>query len=455
MRTFQLATSFCLAVSILRAQGPTPAAISAAKPVVLRDVRVFDGTGAAAEDHQTLVFANGTITAVCRSGETCAVPTEAIEAKVASGSTVLPGIISAHTHLALLNAQGQFDAAAYTEPRVLAQLQQYARDGVTTVASLGANRDLVWSIRDRQRAGEIGGFNGATLLTVGRGIGVPGGFPPFAAAPDQVDRAATPAEARAAVDRAAEHHADLIKIWIDSDHGKLPEMDDAIARAAIAEAHARGLRVVAHIYALEDARRLVKEGVDILAHSVRDQPVDPGFIALLKEKGTWYIPTLTVDESSFIFADEPELLEDPVLTGALPASQLELLRSAAYRDKIESDPATIQHRKDFAIASQNLKRLFDEGVKIAFGTDSGATLARVPGYAEHRELALMVRAGLTPAEALACATSHSGELLHLRTGVLKVGDRADVLVVQGDPTKDIRAIDGIVAVYEGGVRVEP
>ncbi len=372
------------------------------------------------------------------------------EIKDLHGATVLPGLIGAHVHLALLNAEGQFDSSQYTEAHVLAQLAQYERAGVTTVISLGANRDLVWAVRDRQRAGNLGG---ATLLTVGRGIGVPDGFPPFAAAPDQLDRPVTVAEARADVDRAADHHADLIKLWVDSNHGEMPEMRDAIARAVIFEAHARGLKVAAHIYALEDARRLVSEGVDILAHSVRDRPVDPAFIALLKAKGTWYIPTLTVDESFFVFADQPALLDDPALQASIPASQLAALQSAAYRDNIERNPETVVHRNDMAVASQNLVRLYQAGVHIGFGTDSGAALARVPGYAEHRELTLMVRAGLTPAQVLACATSGNAAMLHLATGVLKVGAPADLLVVRGDPTRDITTVGEIVAVYHGGAPV--
>ena len=446
MRTLMSLCLLWFAACPLWSQKPAPAV------VVLRDVALFDGTGTAVRAHTTLVLAKGLIAQICGAGEPCSVPADAVEAAVLSGSTVMPGLMSAHTHLALLDAQGQFSPAAYTETNVLHQLEQYARYGVTTVVSLGMNRDLVWSLRDRQRAGELGG---ATFYTVGRGIGVPGGYPPNDAGPDQLDRPATPAEAKADVDRAADHHADLIKIWIDSSHGKYPEMSDAVVRAVTTEAHARGLRVAAHVYALEDARRVVNEGVDILAHSVRDAPVDPDFIALLKAKGTWYIPTLTVDESFFIFADQPELLNEPLLKAALPASQLAVLQSAEYRDRIESDPATVQHRKDFAIASQNLKRLYDAGVKVGFGTDSGATLARVPGYAEHRELGLMVRAGLTPAQALACATSHNGEMLRLNTGVLKVGDRADVLVIRGDPSVDIDAVNNIVTVYHSGMSVTP
>lgn len=459
MRSLLVAFLFCwVPLSVQAQSGASDASFPSspnASPILLRDVRLLDGTGQAAREHMTLILADGRIQQVCSAGQSCPIPEGATEVPLASGTTVMPSVISAHVHLALLNAGGQFDPNAYTEPHVIAQLQQYVRYGVTTVVSLGMNRDLVWSIRDRQRAGQLGSdqVGGATLLTVGRGIGVPNGFPPNAAAPDQLDRPATPAEARIDVDRAADHHADLIKIWIDSNHGKLPEMSDAVVRAVIAEAHARGLRVAAHIYALEDARRLVTEGVDILAHSVRDAPVDPDFIALLKSKGTWYIPTLTVDQSFFLFADQPELLDDPLLIAALPASQLAVLRSPEYRNGIESDPATVQHRKDFAIASQNLKRLYDAGVKVGFGTDSGATLARIPGYAEHGELALMVRAGLTPAQALGCATLHNAEMLRLSTGVLKTGNRADLLIVQGDPTADIDAVNHIVAVYHAGVRI--
>ena len=444
MRTLLALSFLCLLPVVAEAQDAAPAAS------VFRDVTLIDGSGAPPREHATLVLARGTISAICRAGESCAVPAGAIEMPEFKGKTVTAGLISAHAHLALLDDQGQFDASAYTEANVTSQLQQYARYGVTTVVSLGMNRDLVWSVRDRQRAGALGG---ATLLTVGRGIGVPNGFPPNAAAPDQLDRPATPAEARVDVDRAADHHADLIKIWVDSNHGKFPEMSDAVARAVIAEAHARSLRVAAHVYALEDARRLVNEGVDILAHSVRDAPVDPDFIALLKAKGTWYLPTLTVDESFFVFADQPELLSDPLLIAALPASRLAVLRSPAYRDKVESDPATVGHRRDFALASQNLKRLYDAGVKIGFGTDSGATLARVPGYAEHHELALMVRAGLTPTQAWECATSGNAEMLRLHTGVLKVGNRADLLVLDASPEANIDAVNEIAAVYLGGVRV--
>ena len=457
MRTPFFVGLLCFASLMTKAQvaapsaaAPPSAVTAAATPVVLRDVRLFDGTDAPPREHMTVVLANGIVAQVCGPEQACQTSAGAIERSDLRGMTVMPALISAHTHLALLDAQGQFTPDAYTEANVLNQLQQYQRYGITTIVSLGMNRDLVWSIRDRQRAGEVGG---ATLYTVGRGIGVPGGFPPNAAAPDQLDRPATVAEARADVDRAADQHADLIKIWIDSNHGKFTEMSDAIVRAVVAEAHARGLRVAAHVYALEDARRVVTEGVDILAHSVRDAPVDDDFIALLKRKGTWYIPTLTVDDSFFVFADQPQLLDHPLLTAALPASRLEVLKSAAYRDKVEMDPATVVHRQDLAMASQNLRRLYDSGVKIGFGTDSGATLSRVPGYAEHRELGMMVRAGLTPAQALACATSHNGEMLRLNTGVLKQGDKADVLIVSGDPTVDIDAVNHIVAVYHAGVSV--
>jgi imidazolonepropionase-like amidohydrolase len=122
-----------------------------------------------------------------------------------------------------------------------------------------------------------------------------------------------------------------------------------------------------------------------------------------------------------------------------------------YADKINQDPQTAQHRKDFAVGQQNLKRLFDAGVNVGFGTDSGALPGRIPGFAEHRELELMVQAGLTPMQAITAATGENAKLLHsLDRGTIAVGKRADLLVLDADPLMDIRNTQKIFAVYHDG-----
>jgi len=434
----------------LTAQAPSQT-ITNAPLTVLRNMRLIDGTGAPARNHVTIVLSGGRIQQICDDAHLCATPATAVGMDLA-GKTVMPGLINAHGHLALLNAESNFDPAQYTERNVLRQLEQYERYGVTTMVSLGLNKDLVYSVRAHQQTGQ---FDGATLLTAGRGIGVPDGFPPMNGSSDQIYRPSTPEEARRAVDETVANHADLIKIWIDSNHNKFPEMSDAVVHTVISEAHKHHLSVAAHVYALEDARRVVNMGVDILAHSVRDKEVDESFIKLLKRKKIWYFPTLTVDESFFVFADHPELTQSPFFRDAVPAETLARLNSNEYREKTLADPSTAVHRQDLAMASRNVKKLYDAGVQIGFGTDSGAMLGRVPGYSEHRELQLLVAAGLTPLQAISTATSHNGSALHLgNKGVVSEGEIADLLIVNGDPSATISDTTHIVAVFHNGIRLQ-
>ena len=131
------------------------------------------------------------------------------------------------------------------------------------------------------------------------------------------------------------------------------------------------------------------------------------------------------------------------------------LNAAGYADKVNQDPQTAQHRKDFAVGQQNLKKLFDAGVHVGFGTDSGALPGRIPGFAEHRELELMVEAGLTPMQAITAATGENAKLLHASDrGTIAVGRRADLLVLDADPLVDIRNTRRIDAVYHDGRNVE-
>ncbi len=416
-----------------------------AQTVLLRDVRLIDGTGAPVREHVSLLLRDGRIAAI--GGAEMAAP-PGVMVKELSGKTVMPGIISAHSHLGLLVDDAESSGTAYTRENVTAQLKQYERYGVTTILSLGMNRDLVYGLREEQRTGRLGG---ATIFTAGRGIGVPGGAPGLPAAADQIYRPATVDEARRDVDELAEHHADIVKIWVDSVHGTAPEMKPEMYNAVLGEAHEKHLRVAAHVYALEDAKRLVSDGVDVLAHSVRDRVVDDEFVQAMKEHGVWYVPTFTVDESFFIYAEHPAFMQTKFFQEAAGPKLLEKLDATGYAEKVDHGPQTAQHRKDFAVGQQNLKRLFDAGVNVGFGTDSGALPGRIPGFAEHRELELMVQSGLTPMQAITAATGENAKLLHATDrGTIAVGKRADLLVVDADPLVDIRNTRRIIAVYHDG-----
>jgi imidazolonepropionase-like amidohydrolase len=422
-----------------RAQQPAPI-----QTELLRDVRLIDGTGAAPREHVSLLLRNGRIEKI---GETMIVPS-GVQVRELTGKTVMPGLISAHSHLGLIVDDAESSATGYTRENVTAQLKQFERYGVTTILSLGANRDLVYELRAEQRRGRLGG---ATIFTAGRGIGVPGGAPGLPAAADQIYRPATVEEARKDVDECAAHRADMVKIWVDRLHGTAPEMTPEIYKAVIEEAHQKHMRVAAHEYALEDARQLVADGVDVLAHSVRDQVVDDAFVQAMKQRKVWYVPTFTVDESFFVYAERPEFMKTNFFQEAAGPKLMAKFNAPGYAEKINQDAQTAQHRKDFAVGQQNLKKLFDAGVNVGFGTDSGAVPGRIPGFAEHRELELMVEAGLTPMQAITAATGENAKLLHLADrGTIATGKRADLLVLDADPLADIRNTRRIVAVYHDG-----
>jgi imidazolonepropionase-like amidohydrolase len=428
---------------VARAQQP-----SVVQTVLLRDVRLIDGTGAGPREHVSLLLRNGRIDKI--GGTEMAAPKDA-KVRELVGKTVMPGLISAHSHLGLIVDDAESSATGYTRENVTAQLNQFERYGVTTIMSLGVNRDLVYELKKEQHEGKLGG---ATIFTAGRGIGVAGGAPGLLAAADQIYRPATVDEARKDVDQLAEHRADIVKVWVDSGHGTMPEMSEPMYRAVIEEAHKKHLRVAAHVYALEDAKRLVADGVDVLAHSVRDQVVDDAFVRAMKQRGVWYVPTFTVDESFFVYAERPAFTQTVFFEEAARPKLMAKFNAPGYGDKVSQDPQTGQHRKDFAIGQQNLKRVFDGGVHVGFGTDSGALPGRIPGFAEHRELELMVQAGLTPMQAITAATGENAKLLHVADrGTIAVGKHADLLVLDADPLSDIRNTQKIVAVYHDGLSI--
>ena len=426
-----------------------PASVVAQQPTILHNARLIDGTGAPAREHVDITLRNGLIEGIAPAVQGKSTGATVIDC---TGKTIIPGLISAHTHVGILQNNAEPSATAYTVENVTAALNQYERYGVTTILSLGLNRDLVYTLRAQQRAGALGG---ATLFTAGRGIGVPNAAPGLLVAADQIYRPATPAEARQNVGDFATHHADIVKVWVDPLHGKAPDMNPAIYAAVIDEAHKDHLRVAAHVYTLADARQLVQDGIDVLAHSVRDQPVDSLFTKSMLQHHTWYIPTLALDEAFFVYATNPEVMQTNFFRQAAGPQLLAKLQAPDYATKTLAAPQTAQSQKDAAIARQNLKTLYDAGVQIAFGTDSGAVVGRIPGFSEHRELEDLVQTGLTPLQALAVATGQTGQLLHtldptLNLGLIAPGYSADLIILAADPLTDIKNTRRIAAVYHHG-----
>ena len=425
------------------------AAQTGSETVALEGARVIDGTGRAAIESGTVLLRNGRFQAVGGSGSVT-IPQSARRIQLA-GKTLMPALVDLHTHLG--QTVNGLDPApdAYNEQNLHAQLQRLLAYGVGTVVVMGTDRDLIYTLRAEQRAGKV---EGARFFTAGRGFGMKGGFPGGAAMDWDVYRPVTPEEARAAVRELAAHHPDFVKIWLDDGYGRMPKMPPSIYGAVIDEAHRHHLRVVAHVYYLADAKGLIAAGVDELAHSIRDQSVDQELVAAMKARNVMYLATLVRDESTFAYAEGPAWLSDTFFQAGLLASTLEKFQSAAFRQHAAQDPDLARNRASLEMGERNLKILADAGVRIGFGTDAGVP-GRFLGYFEHRELQLMVMSGLTPLQAIVCATHNAAAFLGNDFGTIEPGKRADFLVLDANPLEDIYNTEKLSAVWQSGIPLKP
>jgi imidazolonepropionase-like amidohydrolase len=422
---------------------PRAGAQAKARQTVLKGARLIDGTGRPAIENSVLVIEGDHVVAAGKAGAV-SIPKDA-DVQDASGKTIMPALINLHGHLGLSSNGADSVAGHYTDENVLKQLNKYLSYGVATVASLGQDDDEVYKIRDAQHAGN---FGGARLYTAGRGfVEYTGKVNPA----DHRYRPQTPDEARADVRELAPHHPDFIKMWVDDGLGHGVKIKPEIYQAIIDEAHKQHIRVFAHEFYLGDAKALLAAGLDGFAHSIRDQPVDQEVMQTMKSRGVFLIPTLVRDEVLFAYADNLKWLDDPFFLAGFEPAAMAMVRSPENVEKGRKDPDIAKYRAGLEMGKKNLKALSDAGVKVAFGTDSGIP-TRFPGYFEHRELQLMVEAGLTPMKAIVAATGTNAEILGgaKQFGTLQPGRRADFLVLDANPLDDIHNTEKLSAVWQSG-----
>lgn len=421
---------------------------AAAEPILFENARVFDGQR---DRGITPVLIDGA--RIVHIGTPLPAAATGARRVDYTGKTLLPALVSDHAHVG--NTQGlEHGDRFYTRDNVVRDLRQFQRYGITTVTALGMNGADFFALRTEVNADPR---LGAQLYGAGGGIGAPDGAPPadsMGLRHDPVARPRTAEQARAAVATQHADGVDLIKLWVDDLGGKRPMMTPEVYRAAIAEAHARGLTVAAHIHDLDQARDLVDAGVDILAHGIRDRAVDPMLARKMRDQGTWYIPTVAIDEANYWYAEHPQALQQPFLRQALHRDVLARWSQPEWQRAQLAGSGIPAARAAVATNLDNVRRLQAAGVKLGFGTDAGAMPHRVIGVAEHRELQLLVQAGLSPAQALQVATSQAADLLGLADrGRIAAGKRADLLVLDADPLTDIANTQRIGAVWQAGQEV--
>jgi imidazolonepropionase-like amidohydrolase len=394
--------------------------------------RIIDGTNTPLEPDAVLMVAGGRVTGVLDRSRWKAEP--GIEVVDVAGRTIVPGLVNAHGHVG--DTRGlESGPSFYTDENVRHQLDLYARYGVTTVMSLGGDGPPGFRAREAQA-----------------GDAAPGRARIFLAGP--VITADTPEAARTAVDAAADLKPDFIKIRVDDNLGTGAKMSPDAYRAVIERAHARRLRVAAHIFYLDDAKALLRAGVDLLAHSVRDKDVDSELIDLMKARDVCLSPTLMREVSTFAYETRPAFFDDPFFRREADVAVLKRLEDPARQEQTRSSRAAQAYKRALDVAARNAKRLADAGVRLASGTDTGPP-ARFQGYFEHLELERLVAAGLTPRQALVAATRDAAACTGLggEVGTLEPGKRADFLVLAKNPLDDIRHTRTIESVWIGGQRV--
>jgi imidazolonepropionase-like amidohydrolase len=406
---------------------------AAAQTTALVGARVLDGTGRVIEN--AVVLIRGERIEAVGPATSVSVPPGAMRVDL-KGRTLLPGLVNAHGHVGSTVGLRN-DPNGYTRENLVRQLRTYARYGVTTVYSLGDDQEAGFRLRDEHSAGPL---DRARVFVAG-----------------PVVNADTAEAARALTDKAADLKPDVIKIRVDDNLGSGKKMPEAAWRASLARAHERGLRLAAHIYYLADAKALAKAGGDFIAHSVRDVPVDAEFASDLKARDACYCPTFTREISTFIYDSTPSWVKDPFFVRGVSADIPQQLADPARHAQVRNSQGWKQgqqYKTSLEVAKKNLKTLVDQGVRIAFGTDTGPP-GRFQGFFEHLELEMMVDAGLTPMQAIVAATGDaarchrkSGEL-----GTIQQGAYADVVVLNANPLENIRNTRTIEAVYVAGRRL--
>ncbi len=423
---------------------------SAGAAVFYEGARLIPGDGRQPIEQSSMLVERGRITRVGRKGELTA-PAGASRVDL-GGKTAMPLLISTHGHPGFQKLL-TYSAENYTRATILEDLDRALYFGVGVVQSQGIEvGDVMDRIRAEQAAGSLGG---ARLLIAGRGIGAPNAGPGAATYRGIAFEITTEADARQAVRELAAQKVNLVKIWVDDRNGRAPSLSPPLYRAVIDEGHKHGLRVTAHVFYHADAVGLVEAGIDGFAHLVRDLEMDDALVASIVKRNVYVMGNLSSPQLG-TYAELPAWLTagDPVtalLQGSVAPPVVQRMRNSFA----SRDAAVVQRaRGRYDILRRSLAKLNQAGARIILGADTGLQ-DHLFGLAEQRELAAMVDAGMTPAQAIVASTSRGAEFLKLEdVGTLAPGKRADFLVLDANPLDDIMNTRRIARVVFNGVEVD-
>jgi imidazolonepropionase-like amidohydrolase len=371
-----------------------------------------------------------------------------------TNKTLLPGLWDMHVHL-------QASGTPRGEPIALdlpAHLMGYLISGVTSIFDMGSDRNSILSLRDRIRAG---GLLAPHLFSVGPLFTAPGGHPcirDYSA--DFCSLVTDDGSAETLVAALEPLHPDLVKLVIEGGIAPLnpiPRVTSDEVRAVSDAAHRHNLRVISHVSRTQDAIDAVSGRVDALAHIPVEVPLADDVLDAIARAKIPVVSTIVVYDAFGHFIDDPGYLDDPLVAATVEPDAIAADRDPSVRASYGT-PSGQTFITDFrsyaANAAENLRRLKAKGVPILAGSDAGNFYVfHGPGL--HRELQLMVKAGLSPVEAIAAATRAPAMFAGaMNSGLVQAGYAADLLLVDGDASSDIMALEAIDRVFLGGEAID-